>query len=421
MIPVFSLAHCHREIRSELLEAMCQVLDGGMFLHGPHVSAFEAELASYCGVAHCRTVASGTDALFLALSALGIGAGDDVLVPAQTFVASALAVSRTGAKPVFVDIDERTWTLSPERAEIAVTSRTRAILAVHLYGQPCDMRGLNNVAQRHGLAIVEDNAQAQGAQWESRSTGSLGQIAAHSFYPTKNLGCCGDGGAITTDDATLAERVALLANYGCRQRFQSVEQGTNSRLDELQAAILRVKLRCLDRWNQERVRLVALYRQHLSDLPEIHWQRAIPESVPIPHLLVARVPDRAGLRQHLKRREIGTDIHYPIPVPHQQVYRNDVRFDDFPVATQLARECLTLPLFPGLKDEEVRQVCEGIREFFCRTTRTGNLDSFCLAAPANVCETVCKEVRHPRGGGDPAKGESAFKPAEITRKSKVPG
>ncbi|MCC7423002.1 MAG: DegT/DnrJ/EryC1/StrS family aminotransferase, partial [Planctomycetaceae bacterium] len=286
MLECYSTGPVHSALRVQILSVVARVLDSNRLILGEEVAAFEREFAAYCGTSEAIGVGSGTDALDLALRALDIGPGDEVILPAQTFVATALAVTRSGATPRFVDISERDWTLDPDAARQAITPRTRALIAVHLYGIPCAMQPLLELAERHHLALVEDNAQAVGALVDGRRTGSLGVLAAHSFYPTKNLGACGDAGAITTNRPDLAARIRRLRNYGFARPSWSVEPGINSRLDEIQAAILRLKLPCVDEWNRERRTLAAIYRDRLKTVRDVAVQQTRPEAVEAPHLFV---------------------------------------------------------------------------------------------------------------------------------------
>lgn len=357
MLECCSTRPVHSALREQLLAAVARVLDSNRLILGEEVDAFEREFAAYCGTAECVGVASGTDALCLALRALDIGPGDEVIVPAQTFVATALAVTHTGATPRFVDINRRDWTLDPDAARQAITPRTRALIAVHLYGLPCAMQSLLDMAREHRLAIIEDNAQAIGASVDGRRTGSLGVLAAHSFYPTKNLGACGDAGAITTDRPDLAARIRRLRNYGFAKPSWSVEPGINSRLDEIQAAILRVKLPHLDEWNRERRTLAALYRECLAGVGDVTFQETRPDHVEAPHLFVMTSERRSELETHLARHGIRTLRHYASTVPSQPAFPDNGRY---PQAERLARTGLSLPLYAGLKRDDVMRVCDAI-------------------------------------------------------------
>ena len=315
-IPFLDLHAAYQELRPEIDVAVGRVLDSGYYILGPEVEAFETDFARYCEADHAIGVGNGLDALVLALRALGIGVGDEVLVPSNTFIATWLAVTAVGARPVPVEPDPNTYNIDVARLSDALTKQTRAIIAVHLYGQPANMAALSAFCREHGLRLIEDAAQAHGARHTGRRVGSEGDIACWSFYPGKNLGALGDGGCVTTSDPHLAERVRLLRNYGSREKYVHEEVGTNSRLDPIQAAILRVKLAHLDAWNDRRRAIAALYLDRLRDsglaLPEVpNWAE------PVWHLFVVRHPDRDALRQSLHEAGIGTLIHYPI-APHMQ-------------------------------------------------------------------------------------------------------
>jgi dTDP-4-amino-4,6-dideoxygalactose transaminase len=345
-------------LAEELEAATKRVLHSGWYILGPELEAFEQAFAAYHGVAHAVGVANGTDAVELALRALGVGAGDEVITVAHTAVATVCAVERTGATPVLVDIDEETYTMDPRAAAAAVTDRTRAIVPVHLYGHPADMGALMDLAARHGIAVVEDCAQAHGARIGGRLVGTFGHLGAFSFYPTKNLGAYGDGGAVVTGDPALAERVRRLRNYGQTDRYHHVERGQNSRLDEMQAAILRVKLAHLDEHNALRRRLAGEYSRRLAGV-------AVPScrdgAGPVFHLYVVRHPRRDDLMSALREEGIGTLIHYPIPVHLQEAYR-DLGYAPgaLPVTERAAEEILSLPLYAGLTPEALEMVVDAV-------------------------------------------------------------
>jgi dTDP-4-amino-4,6-dideoxygalactose transaminase len=362
--PFLDLKLAWRELRAELDEACRRVMKSGWYILGPEVEAFEQEFADYCGVRHCVAVGNGLDALHLILRGAGIGPGDEVIVPAHTFIATWLAVSATGATPVGVDVEPDTFNLGPARVEEAITSRTAAILAVHLYGHPADMTALMTVAGRHGLAVIEDAAQAHGASWHGRRAGGLGDTAAFSFYPVKNLGALGDGGAVTTNDDDLAEAVRLLRNYGSRVKYQHECRGMNSRLDEFQAAFLRVKLHYLDEWNARRTRLAARYAEELADLPDLVLPWTAPGASPAWHQYVVRHRRRDALRRHLHRCGVSTMIHYPV-LPHRSAAYQDgaSAAQRFPVADRLVGEILSLPMSPHHSDREVTRTIEAIQQF----------------------------------------------------------
>ncbi len=351
----------HRELREEIRSAVEQVLDDGWFVLGRQGEAFEREFADYCGVAHCVGVGSGTEAIHLGLLAAGVQPGDDVATVSLTAVPTASAISFAGARPVFVDVDPRTFTMDPDKLESSLTPRTRAILPVHLYGQAADMDPILEVGRRHGIPVIEDACQGHGAEYKGRRAGSLGIMAAFSFYPTKNLGASGDGGAVTTDDPELADRLRLLRNYGQRKRYYHESKGFNSRLDEIQAAILRVKLRHLNRWNEARRAKARLYDSLLQEVvrpAEAGYARHVY------HLYVIRSRRRDELQRFLAERGIGTLIHYPVPVHLQEAYQDlGLSRGTFPSTERCAEEILSLPLYPELPDEQIAEVAETINRF----------------------------------------------------------
>lgn len=350
MTPFLDLRAAYLELKPRIDAAVARVMDSGWYILGPEVEAFEAEWAAYCGARHAVGLANGLDALTLALRALDIGPGHEVIVPSNTYIATWLAVSGVGATPVPVEPDPATHNIDPARIEAAITSRTRALLPVHLYGQPADMDPILDIARRHGLRVIEDAAQAHGARYKGRRIGAHGDIVCWSFYPGKNLGAMGDAGAVTTDDPRLADRVAMLRNYGSRQKYVNEEAGVNSRLDPIQAAVLRVKLEMLDDWTARRRAVAAAYAAGLEDsgliLPHVpDWAE------PVWHLYVVRTPDRDAVQTRLTAGGIGTLIHYPIP-PHMQAAYAGMGLapDAFPLARRLAGEVLSLPMGPHLGD-----------------------------------------------------------------------
>ncbi|MBI3897339.1 MAG: DegT/DnrJ/EryC1/StrS family aminotransferase [Gammaproteobacteria bacterium] len=355
-IPFLELKAPHEELRAGLREALERVLDSGWYILGDEVAQFEQEFAGYCESRHCIGVGNGLDALHLILRAYGIGAGDEVIVPSNTYIATWLAASHAGATPVPVEPDERTYNIDPARIEAAITLRTRAIIAVHLYGQPADMDAINAIAKKHGLKVIEDAAQAHGARYKGRRVGALGDAAGFSFYPGKNLGAIGDGGAVTTNDEGLAARIRVLGNYGSRVKYHNETQGYNSRLDELQAAFLRVKLRCLDEWNSRRTRFAAEYRELLAEgdltLPHVPiWAE------PVWHLFVVRHEERDALQKWLGDGGIGSMIHYPVP-PHLQPAYVQLGYGrgDFAVAERLADTVLSLPIGPHISSAQGAEI-----------------------------------------------------------------
>ncbi len=362
MIPQIDLTRQHAALRAELLEAVERVLRSSRFILGPEGKALEADVGALCGVRHGVGVASGTDALHLGLRALRVGPGDEVITPAFSFVASASAVLHAGARPVFVDVDLETFALDPAQVERALTPRTKAIIAVHLYGQPADMDPLVAIARRRGLALVEDAAQAIGATYAGRPVGSFGDLTCLSFYPTKNLGACGDAGMVVTDKEELAERVRRLRDHGSREKYQHAELGYSSRLDELQAALLRVKLRYLPAWTAARRRLAARYSTLLSDLP-LALPADRPPATHVYHHYTVRSSKRDALAKALAALEIGTALHYPLPIPGQPVFRDTggPSEAECPRAWQASREVLSLPCFPELTEGEIDTVANAVR------------------------------------------------------------
>ena len=355
-VPFLELKPGYEELRGEFDAAYHRVMDSGLYLLGKELEQFEDEFAVYCQADYCVGVGNGLDALHLILRAYEIGVGDEVIVPSNTFIATWLAVSYAGAIPVPVEPNLETFNIAPERIEASITSKTRAIMPVHLYGQPADMDPILSIAQNHGLRVIEDNAQAQGARYKGRRTGSLGDAAAVSFYPAKNMGAYGDAGAVTTNDAEIADRIRTLRNYGSRRKYQNDCQGYNSRLDELQAAFLRVKLLKLDEWNERRRAVAARYLNELSGVVGLELP-SVPEwAQPVWHLFAVRHRQRDTLQTALSAAGIGTLIHYPIP-PHLSGAYADTGWNpgDFPVAEEIARTELSLPLGPHL-DLEMQQI-----------------------------------------------------------------
>lgn len=357
-VPFLPVGSTYDELRDELDDAAARVLSSGRYVLGAEVEAFESEFAAYVGTQYCVGVASGLDAISLSLRALGVGPGDEVVVPSNTYIATWLAVSIVGARPVPAEPDEATFNVATERVREAISPRTKAIVPVHLYGQSADMDALSELADQHGLAVVEDAAQAHGAFHRSRRVGSLGAIAAWSFYPGKNLGAFGDGGAVTTNDEALADRVRRLRNYGSTQKYRHDVQGVNSRLDEIQAATLRVKLPRLDEWNLRRRRVAQRYLDEIDGsrlvLPTVpHW------AVPAWHLFVVRTPYRDGLQAGLAERGVETLVHYPVP-PHRQPAYGADEWPSLPVSDRLHREVLSLPIGPHITDDQVSVVVRSV-------------------------------------------------------------
>ncbi|MEP6569274.1 MAG: DegT/DnrJ/EryC1/StrS family aminotransferase [Acidobacteriota bacterium] len=363
-VPFLDLKAAHTELKDGLDQAYQQVVASGSYILGSEVAAFETEFAEFCEAKYCLGVANGLDALHLILRALQIGVGDEVIVPSNTFIATWLAVSFAGATPVPVEPDERTHNLDPSLLEAAITPRTKAIIAVHLYGQPADIDRITEIAAPYGIKVIEDAAQAQGARYKGRRAGGLADVAAFSFYPGKNLGALGDAGAIVTNDAALAEELQHLRNYGSSVKYQHDVKGFNSRLDELQAALLRVKLRRLDEWNERRKQAARYYLETLDGVPDLQLPFVPKWAEPVWHLFVVRHPRRTALQQYLTAASIGTIIHYPVP-PHLQGAYADMGqgAGSFPLAERLASEVLSLPLGPHISEEEISYVVSHVSSF----------------------------------------------------------
>lgn len=361
-VPFLDFAPMHGPLREELLAATAAVIDRNWFVMGQQLEAFEQEYAAFNLVRQCVGVANGLDALYLSLRALDIGLGDEVIVPSNTYIATAIAVTMVGATVVFAEPDPATYNLDVRTVAAAITPRTRAIMPVHLYGQACAMGPLMELAEQHRIAVVEDNAQAHGASWQGQLTGSFGAVNGTSFYPGKNLGALGDAGAVTTDSPELAARIRRLRNYGSDQKYYNEEVGVNSRLDELQAALLRVKLRHLNTWTHQRRHIAAQYDAELAGITDLILPVVAEGATHVYHLYVVRHPRREALQQHLTSQGIGTLIHYPVPPHRQRAYANLALAEgSFPIAEEIAATCLSLPLFPGMTEGQVARVAEAIR------------------------------------------------------------
>ena len=362
-IPFVSFRPMERELGPELRAAFERVLERSWYISGPEDRAFEAAFAAYCGTGYCIGTGNGLDALMLFLRAMGIGAGDEVIVPSDTYIATALAVTYTGARPVFAEPDPRTCNLDAAGLEKLITPRTRAIMPVHLYGQACDMDPIMEIAGRYGIPVVEDCAQAHGALYKGRKVGTFGLAAGFSFYPGKNLGALGDGGAVVTDDPALAEKVRALGNYGSDYKYHHIYKGYNSRLDELQAALMSVKLPHLDRMNAARREIACKYLEGIRN-PAVTLPYVIPEAVPVWHIFAVRCERRDELAVWLEQQGIGTGKHYPIPMHLQECYR-DLGFGpgSYPVAEEISRTELSLPMYYGMTEEEIRQVIQAVNAF----------------------------------------------------------
>ncbi len=361
-IPFLDMKSAYAELKPELDAAYHRVMDSGWFVLGREVEAFEAEYAAFCGTKHCIGLGNGLEALELCLRGWDIGPGDEVIVPSNTYIATWLAVTAVGATVVPVEPTPEGPNIDPDRIAAAITPRTRAIMPVHLYGEPADMETLAALARKHRLKVVEDVAQAQGSKVRGRRAGALGDAGAHSFFPTKNIGAYGDGGAVTTDDDRLADRLRALRNYGSKVKYVNIERGYNSRLDELQAAFLRVKLRHLDRWNERRRAVAARYADKLSGIEGLGLPRAPQWAEPVWHLYVVRTSRRSGLMAALEKAGIGSLIHYPIP-PHLQEAYGDLNQPrgTYPLAEKLAETVLSLPMGPHLPLADVDLVAAAVR------------------------------------------------------------
>ena len=359
-VAFLDLRRQHASLRPELDEAIGEMLDGDRFIGGPRVEAFERELAAFCGVSASVGVSSGTDAIELSLRALGVGAGDEVITAANTCIPTVAGIEAAGATPVLVDVDETSFTIDPAELEGATTVRTKAILAVHLYGRCADVAAIGAFAAEHGLVLVEDAAQAHGAEHGGKRAGAHGVAAAFSFYPTKNLGALGDAGAVVTDDNAVAETVRELRSFGERRGGPAIRRGSTSRLDPLQASVLSVKLRHLERWNDRRRALATVYDDGLADV--LRTPSPAPAAEHVYHLYVVRSPRRDAIAQALERRGVQTLVHYPRAVHEHPAYASLARPGKLPRSERLAREVLSLPLYPELTDDEARTVVDAVRE-----------------------------------------------------------
>jgi dTDP-4-amino-4,6-dideoxygalactose transaminase len=368
-LPLVDLRAQHAAIAADVEAAVMKVMANADFILGADVAAFEGEFGRYCGAKHAVGLDSGMSALELGMRAMGIGPGDEVITPAGSFIASSSAISFTGATPVWVDVDEHTYNVDPNLIEAAITERTKAIMVVHLYGQPADMDAVFDVARRHNLPVIEDACQSHGARYKGRRTGSMGAFGAFSFYPSKNLGAYGDAGALTTNDSDLADRVRMMRNYGQRAKYEHVYLAWNRRLDTMQAAVLRVKLPHLDAWNESRRRIASLYGELLAG-----GAAGLPHSSPdvehVYHLYVIQVDARDRLQAALAARGIGTGIHYPLPIHLQAAYRGaGFGPGSFPVTEAAATRVLSLPMYPEMTDADARRVASAVRELVSAAAR----------------------------------------------------
>lgn len=363
-VPFVSFEEVNKQIKKEILQAFELFFDKAWYVLGDKVKQFEADYATFNQVPYCVGVSNGLDALHIALRTLNIGSGDEVIVPSNTYIATALAVSYVGAKPVFVEPDINTYNINPSKIEAAITPKTKAIMPVHLYGQACEMDGIMAIAEKHNLLVIEDNAQAQGASFMGKLTGSFGDINGTSFYPGKNLGALGDAGAVTTNKEALAQKAAVLRNYGSQKKYYNEVIGYNMRLDECQAAFLSVKLKYLDEWTKQRQHIAQQYNQALKDVGDLALPQVAEGSTHVYHLYVVRTKYRNDLQESLTKKGIGTLIHYPIPPHLQEAYSNlGFKKGDFPIAEEIADTCLSLPMWPGMSTAEIQLVAESIKGF----------------------------------------------------------
>lgn len=363
-IPFLDLVTPHLELEAQLVDAFRRALRGAQFVGGPEVAGFEAEFAKYCETSLAIGVNSGTDALRFAFIALGVKPGDEVITVANTFIATTEAITQAGGTVKFVDVRNDTMNMDPDAIEAAITPRTVGIVPVHLYGQPADMEPILGIAERHGLWVVEDAAQAQGARYRGRRVGGFGALGCFSFYPGKNLGSLGEGGAVTGGEPDLAERVRQLREHGQSSKYVHESEGYNGRLHAIQAAFLRIKLAHLDEWNGARRQVAAWYNEELGDIPDLRLPIVAEGVEPVFHLYVIRTPKRDELREHLAGQDIGTGLHYPVPLHLQRAYAgHGIREGALPVTELAARELLSLPMFPEMTRDQVGRVGEAIREF----------------------------------------------------------
>lgn len=368
-VKFLDLSAAYSELKTEIDDAVRKVLENGWYILGENVEQFEMEFAEYCGSKYCVSVGSGLSALELILKAYQIGPGDEVIVPANTYIATVLAVNNVGAQPVFVEPNSKTYNIEPTKIEAAVTKRTKAVIAVHLYGQTADIQGIKPICERYNLKLIEDAAQAHGAEHFGKKAGSLGDAAGFSFYPSKNLGACGDGGAITTNDESIAEYVRVARNYGSERKYYNSIKGTNSRLDEIQAAILRVKLKYLDQWNARRNKIAQYYIEHMN--PNYKEDFILPQcsegNEHVWHLFVVRANKRDELIKYLNAHSIGCLIHYPVPPYSQAAYKEINHISErFPLTNKLSNEIVSLPMGPHLTQQQVEYVCCVMNNFIGR-------------------------------------------------------
>ncbi len=358
MVPFVSFEAMHKEIKQEVTEKFKKVYAKNWFIQGEECRAFEEEFADYCNVKYCIGCGNGLDALFLILKGYGIGEGDEVIVPSNTFIATVLAVSHTGATPVFVEPELSSYNINPTLIEKQITERTKAVIAVHLYGQPAKMDEISAIAKKYNLKVIEDAAQAHGAEYKGKKAGSLGDAAGFSFYPGKNLGALGDGGAVVTNDGQLADKIRALGNYGSDYKYHHIYPGYNSRLDEIQAAFLRIKLKYLDRWNDDRIKTAQKYLSGITN-PDIILPKIMPEVKHVFHIFSLRSKKREDLITKLNKYGIGTNKHYPTPIHLQEAYRNlNIEQGSLPLAEEISETQFSIPMYYGMNEEEVKVVID---------------------------------------------------------------
>lgn len=364
-IPFLNFSPMHLAIKGDIQEAFNRVYDSNWFVLGKEVEQFESAYSSFNKVKHTIGLSNGLDALHLALRALGIGVGDEVIVPSNTYIATVLAVSYVGATPVLVEPRLETYNLNPDAIEAAITNKTKAIMPVHLYGQACEMSAVQQIANKYNLFVIEDNAQAQGATYKGKITGSWGNANGTSFYPGKNLGALGDAGAVTTNDTEISRKIKMLRNYGSEKKYFNEVLGYNMRLDEMQAAFLRVKLRKLEEWTNERKKIASWYNSELNGVGDLVLPEIAEGATHVYHLYVIRTKKRDALQQYLTDHGIGTLIHYPIPPHLQEAYQHlGYKKGDFPIAEEMSETCLSIPIWPGMNKTEVDYISETIKSYF---------------------------------------------------------
>jgi len=362
-IPLLGLAKQYESIKGEIGQAISQVLEGGIFIMGENTSAFEKEFSSYCSTSHCIGTASGTDAIFLTLKALGVGKGDEVITCSNSFIATALAITNTGATPIFADASQENFNILPKSLEEKISPKTKAIIPIHLFGQPSPMNEISEIASKHSIPVIEDACQAHGALYNSKKAGSLSDAACFSFYPSKNLGCYGDGGAITTNNSELHEKLSLLHNYGQTKKYHHSIKGFNSRLDEIQAAVLRVKLKKLDSWNKQRRKNAAQYKKLVSN-PCISLPIEEPYATHVFYQYVVKSEKRDALQSHLTANHIPTIIHYPVPIHLQPAYSElKLSKGTLPNTEELAGQILSLPVYPELSQQQIELAASALNSF----------------------------------------------------------